>query len=190
MDRQWLIHGTSGSLLPVTSMLLNLGGPGDRKDAQGNLWLSYPRRAAYQKTSLDIALDLKPVFSTGGKFISVREMASAGQLANPWIYSSWAEGIQQLQLPLLGKSDAPATYNVKLHFAKSSQDSSDPIVFDVLMQGKVVLEGVTIQSAASNELAVVIKEVPTVLVTDNLVIDFKEKVGKARLNAIEVTKAE
>ena len=51
MDRQWLIHGTSGSLLPVTNMLLNLGGPGDRKDAQGNLWLSYPRRAAYQKTS-------------------------------------------------------------------------------------------------------------------------------------------
>ena len=190
MDRQWLIHGTSGSLLPVTSMLLNLGGPGDRKDAQGNLWLSYPRRAAYQKTSLDIALDLKPVFSTGGKFNSVREMASAGQTANPWLYSSWAEGIQQLQLPLLGESDAPAAYNVKLHFAKSSQDSSDPIVFDVLMQGKVVLEGVTIQAAVSNELAVVIKEVPTVLVTDNLVIEFKEKAGKARLNAIEVTKAE
>ena len=190
MDRQWLIHGTSGSLLPVTSMLLNLGGPGDRKDAQGNLWLSYPRRAAYQKTSLDIALDLKPVFSTGGKFNSVREMASTGKIANPWLYSSWAEGIQQLQLPLLGTGDAPASYNVKLHFAKSSQDSSDPIVFDVLMQGKVVMEAVTIQAATANELAVVIKEVPVVLVTDNLVIDFKEKAGKARLNAIEVIKVE
>ena len=117
-------------------------------------------------------------------------MASTGQVANPWLYSSWAEGIQQLQLPLLGTGDAPAAYNVKLHFAKSSQDRSDPIVFDVLMQGKLVLEAVTIYSAAENELAVVIKEVPTVLVTDNLVIDFKEKAGKARLNAIEVTKAE
>ena len=28
------------------------------------------------------------------------------------------------------------------------------------------------------------------LATDNLVIDFKEKAGKARLNAIEVTKVE
>ena len=122
MDRQWLIHGTSGSLLPVTSLFLNLGGPGDRKDTQGKLWLSYPRRAAYQKTSLDIALDLKPVFSTGGKFNSVREMASVGQTANPWLYSSWAEGIQQLQLPLLGAGDAPAAYNVKLHFAKSIRE--------------------------------------------------------------------
>ena len=190
MDRQWLIHGTSGSLLPVTNMMLNLGGPGDRKDEKGNLWLSYPRRAAYQKTNLDIALDLQPVFAAGGKFNSIRETASGGKITNPWLYSSWAEGIQQLQLPLLGATDSPAAYNVKLHFAKSKQDSSDPIVFDVQMQGKVVLESVTLQPATENELAIVIKEVPAVLVKDNLVIDFKEKVGKARLNAIEVAKVE
>ena len=54
----------------------------------------------------------------------------------------------------------------------------------------MVLEGVSIPAAAANELAVVIKVVPTVLVTDNLVVDFLEKAGKARLNAIEVTKVD
>ena len=190
LDRQWLIHGTSGSLLPVTQLSLNLGGPGDRKDEHGVLWLSYPRRAAYQRTSLDIALDLKPVFSGDGKFISVRELTTASKLENPWLYSSWAEGIQQIQVPLLGVGDPPAAYQVKLHFARSSQDGPDPIVFDVWMQGKVVLEGVTLRAEVDNELAVVVKEIPSVQVNDNLVIDFKEKVGRARLNAMEVSKAE
>ncbi len=189
LDRQWLIHGTSGPLLPVTNMSLNLGGPGDRKDAQGNLWLSYPRRAAYKETSLDIALDLKPVFAAGGKFTSVRE-ASNGKLENSWLYSSYAEGIEQLQLPLRRAEDLPANYLVKLHFAKSGNEtgSSSPIVFDVLMQGKVVLESVTLNPSTSEEPEVITKEVPSVSVTDNLTIDFKAKTGKARLNAIQVTK--
>jgi len=189
LDRQWLIHGTSGSLLPVTSMSLNLGGPGDRKDQDGNLWLSYPRRVAYKETSLDIALDLKPVFAPDGKFRSVREISN-GKVVDSWLYSSWADGIEQLQLPLLGKEDPPANYRVKLHFAKSSNDTINPgpIVFDVLMQGKVVLESVTLNPPAGEELEVITKEVPSVSVTDNLTIDFKAKVGRARLNAIQVSK--
>ena len=188
LDRQWLIHGTSGALLPVQSMAINLGGPGDRKDEQGKLWLSYPRREAYQKTSLDLALVLNPVFRETGKFVSVRERSSAGQTKNPWLYSSWAEGIQQLQIPLLGSDDAPATYRVRLYFARSNQDGPEPIVFDVAMQGKTVLESLTIPSSTDQELTTVIRDVDDVAVTDKLLIEFKEKVGKARLNAIEVMK--
>jgi outer membrane protein assembly factor BamB len=189
LDRQWLIHGTSGSLLPVTSMSLNLGGPGDRKDDQGNLWLSYPRRAAYKETSLDIALDLKPVFQPDGKFKSVRE-TSSGRIADAWLYASWADGIEQLQLPLRGANDLPANYRVKLYFAKSGneQDNHGPITFDVSMQGNLVLESVTLNPPAGEELEVLTKEVPSVAVNDILTIDFKAKVGKARLNAIQVTK--
>ncbi len=73
---------------------------------------------------------------------------------------------------------------------RSSQDGPDPIVFDVWMQGKVVLEWVTLRAEVDNELAVVVKEIPSVQVNDNLVIDFKEKVGRARLNAMEVSRAE
>lgn len=122
--------------------------------------------------------------------MSFREPVSAGKLENPWLYSSWAEGIQQIQVPLLGEGDPPAAYNVKLHFARSSQDGPDPIVFDVLMQGKVVLEGVTLRADDDNELGVVVKEIPSVQVKDSLVIDFQEKVGKVRLNALEVSKVE
>jgi hypothetical protein len=137
-------------------------------------------RAAYKETSLDIALDLKPVFGPDGKFRSIRK-TSNGKIADAWLYSSWADGIEQLQLPLLRKDDSPANYRVKLYFAKSGIETGDlgPIVFDVLMQGKVVLESVTLNPSAGEELEVVMKEVPSVAVTDNLIIDFKAKVGVA-----------
>ena len=187
LDRQWLIHGTSGSMLPVTNMSLNLGAPGDRKDEHGNLWLSYPRRAAYKETSLDIALELKPIFAPGGKFMSIRETSNSN-IANAWLYSSWAEGVEQLKLPLRGTDDPQANYQVKLYFAKSGYSNPGPIVFDVLMQGNVVLESVTLNPAADQEIEVVTKEVASVAVNENLTIDFKAKVGMARLNAIQLTK--
>jgi outer membrane protein assembly factor BamB len=186
LDRVWLIHGTSGKLQPVEKLALNLGGPGDRKDSQGNLWLSYPRRAAYKETSLDIALDLKPLFTPEGKFNSVREQTAVASLENPWLYSSWADGIQQLTLPLLGPGDAPADYSVRLHFAQGKAFGNEPVVFDVLVQNQTVLESVTLNASSGAELEPVIKDIPAVHVTDNLVIDFKDKVGRARLNAIEV----
>jgi len=56
------------------------------------------------------------------------------------------------------------------------------------MQGKVVLESVTLNPPAGEELEVITKEVSSVSVTDNLTIDFKAKVGRARLNAVQVSK--
>ncbi len=53
-----LIHSAVGMKTPVESMRINFGAPGDRKDSDGNVWFSYPRKKAYQETSLDVALDL------------------------------------------------------------------------------------------------------------------------------------
>lgn len=188
--RQWRIHSAVGGLTPVKSMHINLGAPGDRKDERGNLWLSYPRRAAYQETKLDIKLDLHPVFSSTGRFSSVSESSEqvvAGKDA-AWLYTSWAEGLEQITLPLLGPEDPPATYRLRLHFARIEQDRDQPVVFDVVHSGAVVFQDVTLEPVADSQLKPLIKEIADVAVKDNLVLEFKAKHGTPRLHAIEVNR--
>jgi outer membrane protein assembly factor BamB len=195
--RPWTIYSAVGALTPVQSMALNLGAPGDRKDSDGKIWLSYPRHRAYQETSLDVKLDLRPKFKTGGQFMSVSESSQPiDGTATPWLYTSWAEGLEQLTLPLLGKSDEPANYTVRLHFARLHDSNREPIVFDVNLQGKPALSEVTLpitgtgsDSANLPEHATaIVHEVEHVRVTDNLVIDLVAKQGRPRLNAIEVVR--
>ena len=206
--RPWTISSAVGAQTPVQAMALNLGAPGDRKDAQGRLWLSYPRYRAYQETALDVKLDLKPRFTAGGQFTSVGETSQVITGDEPhWLYSSWAEGLEQLTLPILGAGDPPATYTVRLHFArigadKGERDQGEPIVFDVQLQGKTVLADVTLPvppalpaspatagASAPARPAAIVREIENVEVTDNLVLELVAKQGRARLNAIEVLKS-
>ncbi len=189
--KAWRIHSAVGALTPVKSMAINFGAPGDRKDAQGKLWLSYPRRAAYQETKLDVALDLKPVFAEGGRYNSINE--STVRLPNgqtPWLYSSWAEGIQQLTVPLLGPNDKPANYRVRFHFARLETSRPEEIVFDLHLQGNSVLSEITLNPSGAGENSIIVKEIDAIPVKDNLVIDLKPKKGTARINAIEVERVE
>ena len=38
-------YSVSGELTPAKDLAVNLGGPGDRRDDHGTLWLAYPRAA-------------------------------------------------------------------------------------------------------------------------------------------------
>ncbi len=196
--RPWTISSAVGAQTPVHSMALNLGAPGDRKDASGKLWLSYPRYRAYQETSLDVKLDLKPKFKTGGQFTSIGESSQPiDGTDTPWLYTSWADDLEQLTLPLLGPNDKPATYTVRLHFARLGNGKQEPTIFDVKLQGKTALEDVTLPVAtpsqdgsAVHRATAIIREVENVQVTDNLVLDLVAKQGRARLSAIEVQRNE
>ena len=192
--RPWTIVSAVGAQTPVQSMALNLGAPGDRKDADGKMWLSYPRHKAYQETSLDIKLDLKPKFRTGGQFNSVSEsLQPIDGTETPWLYTSWAEDLEQLTLPLLGPKDQPATYTVRLHFARLGNADREPIAFDVQLQGITALENLTLPisspppaEGAVGHATAIVRVVENVRVTDNLVVNLVAKQGKARLSAIEV----
>ena len=196
--RPWTIVSAVGAQTPVQSMALNLGAPGDRKDADGKMWLSYPRHKAYQETSLDIKLDLKPKFKTGGQFTSVSETVQPiDGTESPWLYTSWAENLEQLTLPLLGPKDQPATYTVRLHFARLGNGDREPIVFDVQLQGKTAVENLTLPIVPSSpagdaggRATAIVRVVENVPVTDNLVVNFVAKQGNARLSAIEVVRNE
>jgi hypothetical protein len=182
----WTIYSAVGAQTPVKHLAINLGAPGDRKDASGTIWFSYPRRTAYQETSLDVKLDLKPQFAAGGGFRSVSETSVEGSDA-PWVYSSWAEGLTSLTLPLLGKDDPPATYRVRLYVAEMRPDAPEPAVFDVKLQGQTMLTDVTAKALGTGAA---VYEATGVVTGGDLVIELTAKSGVPILNAVEMIRVE
>jgi outer membrane protein assembly factor BamB len=188
--RPWTIYSAIGASTPVKNLSINLGAPGDRKDALGTIWFSYPRRDAYQQTTLDVRLDLRPRFRPLGGFDNIAEARSDATAETSWIYTSWAAGLEQLTLPLLGENDAPATYTIRLHFADGRAKSDSPATFDVSFNGNRVIEGLALETVADGPLKTVVREFRGVPVQRDLVIDLESETGTAILNAIEAIREE
>lgn len=186
--RPWTIISATGAQTPVRKMSLNLGAPGDRRAADGTLWLAYPRPNPHKDTSLDLAFDLKPKFTAGG-FTSVNAAAQpVTGTSTPWLYTSWASGLSELTLPLRGEKDRPATYNLKLHFAQLREGTAR---FDVEINGKVVLSDVEVSRERGSEPVAQVKAISGIDVDRNLTMKLVPRVSndaEARvvLNAIEV----
>jgi outer membrane protein assembly factor BamB len=191
--RPWTIVSATGAKTPVRKMSLNFGAPGDRRDAKGNIWLAYPRPDPHKTTSLDLFFDLKPKFAAGG-FTSVSDRSHPVQNTDtPWLYTSWASGLDELTLPLRGKGDNPATYELKLHFAQVKAATSR---FDVEVNGEIVLTDIAVSRTEDTHSAALVKLVPSVNISKDLVIRLIPKTddpaakGRAVLNALELRELE
>ncbi|MCA9009177.1 MAG: PQQ-binding-like beta-propeller repeat protein [Planctomycetaceae bacterium] len=191
-ERQpWAIYSSVGLKTPVRHLALNLGAPGDRKDAHGTVWLSYPRRNAYQETSLDVKLDLLPQFAENGGYEAVNEDTTAVTEAEiPWLYTSRAQGLKEISLPLLGPQDPPATFSVELHFADIGKVAPEETVFDVQFNGKTVLTSVVATKPNGSEATALLREIKHVEIRDNLTITLVPKQGVPFLNAVKVIRDE
>ena len=196
--RPWTIYSAIGSQTPVKHMSLNFGAPGDRKDSRGKIWLSYPRPNPKKTTSLDLKLDLKHKTLAGGGFLTQNNRSLNLQTSeDDWLFSSKAQGVKLLTVPLLGKDDAPASYTVKLHFAEIAEDvEKGDRVFDVKLQGQTVVENLDVLSAAKGRGKNIVREIKDVKVTDNLVIELVPQATSSDpnqqpiLNAIEIIRSE
>jgi len=188
--RPWSIHSAVGAKTPVKHLAINFGAPGDRKDARGTVWLSYPRFKAYQETSLDVKLDLKLKFASGGKYHSINEhRVNLSGDETPWLYSSWAGGLTGLTLPLLGEGDAPASFTVRLYFAETRPGEQGTSTFDVKLNGELAASDIVLDGTLKSPRAVV-TVIKDVKVTDNLKIEFVADQGMPLLNAVEVLRNE
>ena len=192
--RHWALFSSVGPLTPVKHMALNLGGPGDRRDARGTVWLAYPRPLPSRITSLDLPLDLKPTFLEKGSYTSLNSTAAEVSGTDiPWLFSSTARGMTRCTLPLLGKDDKPAVYTVRLHFAELNPSvRPGERVFDMKVQGETVLANIDVVAAAQGPNKAVLREINNVAVSDNLVLELAPTTGSPTaaqlpiLNGIEV----
>jgi len=188
--RPWTIYSAIGDLTPVKHLAINLGAPGDRKDADGKIWFAYPRPRPYQETSLEVKLDVAPVFSKEGGFETVGSIdGHSVTSATPWLYESWANGLTSLTIPVLGKGDAPATYKVRLHFGDLRESPSATVMKVRLSSGDESKEvEVNLPTPSSTTVTPTIVEVPGLKVSDPLQIEMSAATGLTLLNGLEIVR--
>lgn len=167
-DRAWAKTSLVGGVLPVNHLALNFGAPGDRKAADGTLWLAYPRPTG----SLVLGVDANvTVYPGGGPVMRGTDFAPVEAAPNGWVYASECQGLKRFEIPLLAPGDGEGLYTVRLHFAETGGAAPGVRLFDIALQGTTVLRGFDPVTAAGGPRRAVVKEFASVPVGGILRID-------------------
>lgn len=206
-ERQdWAIFSSVGAQLPVKSVAINLGAPGDRRDNNGKPWMAIPRPKPERTTGLDLDYDISPAFAKGGGFTSVNsdsasfEVASAsvtastagGETGPDWLYASAAEGLLMARIPLIEQGGKPAKYKIRVHILSPRSDEGERH-FELRLQGKTVVPLIAVSNQSRKPQVL---EFTGIEVTDTLTIEqfAKDKNAPASelpvLNGIEIEREE
>ena len=188
---------------------VNFGAPGDRRDAEGLLWLEYPVVAG-ESPPLEITYNPEAT-----PFL--HHSSSLPKVEDAWILASGLSGITDLhinmQIPKAqpAENDAqppaddvaeptnddpqiPATpYRVRLFFGSSANAvaaKAGPLVFDVLSQGETVAQDVTLDPAANGEARYTTVTVERLPIGNELHLQFVAKQGTPALSGIEILSLE
>jgi hypothetical protein len=173
-DRErWGIYSAAGSNTPVRHMAVNLGAPGDRRDADGALWLGYPRPGLPRdRAALGFSFELKAELVEGGRYFRINEdSVSVTELEKPWVFASGVRGLKRCVLPLLGQTDEPARYAVTLYLADPDSDGPGNPAFDIKLQGKKVASASDAASASDRGRRMVARRFDNVEVSRDLEIE-------------------
>jgi hypothetical protein len=178
----WGVYSANGMTTPVRHMALNLGAPGDRRDAHGKLWLGYPRPSS--RAGIDLPLDLKPQYALGGGAFAVNnDSYTVENTDTPWIFTSGLRGLKHCEIPLISEGESAATYTVRLYFAALDGDKPGQRVFDVKLQDTTVLKQFDIVAAAGGAKKANVAEFKEIPVTKNLVIELTPSQTNAEVTA-------
>jgi outer membrane protein assembly factor BamB len=166
----WGVYSATGLSTPVQHMALNLGAPGDRRDAHGKLWLGYPRPSS--RAGIDLPLELNAKYSPGGApFSANADTYVVAKTETPWVFSSGLRGLTRCELPLISKGQSPETYTVRLYFAALENDKPGQRVFDVKLQDQTVLKDFDVVAAAGGTKMAHVAEFTAIPVTGSLVVE-------------------
>ncbi len=172
--RAWGLFSDPGATLPVKTMRLNVGGPGDRADASGNLWLSYPRPRTTNRMKVKLSLGEK-VMADGGYFERAAEDLETARTYDPWIYASGLKGMTSCRIPLVGSGDGPAEYTLRLHFAETDNVEPGKRVFDIKVQGKTLAKGFDIARSVGGSGKASVLQFTGIRVDDSMSLELVPK---------------
>ncbi len=171
--QRWGIYSASGDNTPVQRLAVNFGAPGDRRDADGQLWLGYPRPSLPgDRAAMGFSLQLETEFLEGGGIWRRNsETESVAGTKSPWVFTSCARGLKRCVVPVLGKNDKPAKYTVRLYFAELENKKAGERIFDIKLQGETVLNGFDVWKEGGASHKALVREFREVQVDNNLEIE-------------------
>ncbi len=171
-----------GPALPVKHLRLDFGCTGDRRDKKGRLWV-LPRAKS------PMALDLQyNVGIEGGE--AVRRSAVYTPIENtdaPFVFATCLVGMERCTFPI-SEDPKGEKYKVRLGFSALPGDKKAERVFDVKLNGKVVLKDFDIIKETGKADRAVWKDADVTL-GHELTLELEGKPGSKRaplINAIQV----
>ncbi len=174
----WTSFGKIGHKGTIRRVGVNFGAPGDRKAADGTLWLEFPSVGG-SSPALDVSV-------TGKGVQYVRHNAARVSGAMNWVTASAVSGLESLTVKL-GSADAKEQlYTVRLYFAELSDHKPGERLFDVTMQGKPVLQNFDIVKEAGEANKTLVKEFKGIKIGPELKLLFQAVNGRSVLGGIEV----
>jgi hypothetical protein len=172
---QWTAWGP-GATNDIRRIGINLGAPGDRMTDAGTLWLDHPSVGG---PSPSVVVQTEPatpdVFYRHSMFVT-------GGRGWPWVAASGAQGITAVTLN--GLKDMNAT--VRLYFIEPDNLAPGKRVFDVALQGEVVLKNLDIARETGSSMKSLVKEFKAVRIEGSLNVKLTPIKGQPVLSGVEV----
>ncbi|KPL11331.1 hypothetical protein AMJ85_03850 [candidate division BRC1 bacterium SM23_51] len=155
---------------PIRRVGINFGAPGDRVTDRGTLWLDYPSVGG---SSPDIPVGTTP---TSPEWF---RQHSARFESNPmgWVTASGAIGLTNATVVL--NNVTPQSYRVRLYFSEPEGAAVGERVFDVSLQGALVLDDFDIAASAPSDGAAVVQEFHGIMAQNDLVVTLAPSAGSS-----------
>jgi outer membrane protein assembly factor BamB len=188
----WTVLITHGATTPVKHLAVNFGAPGDMKADDGTMWFGYPRPKTVSNIgygSYEIKLDLKAKTIDGmGPFCSDYRGVRIRGTDKPWLFTSGYRGLIRCELPLIDDSagQKPASYTVRAGFKPLAKDKPGRRVFDVKLQGTVVLSKFDLSKAARKSNKAVVRQFKGIEVKNSLILELVPESTDPRANQAPV----
>ncbi|NQT35951.1 MAG: PQQ-binding-like beta-propeller repeat protein, partial [Planctomycetes bacterium] len=161
----WTFNALEWDGQPVQRAGINFGAPGDRRAADGTLWMDFPSRGG---PSPDLPVELD-----GEKVEMFRRHSSAVQATGDgfdWVAASGVRGARRIAVTLTERPvSKPLRYTVRLHFAELDDRKPGQRVFAVRLQDKEVIASLDIAKEAGPGTTLV-KQFEGIEVTDKLTV--------------------
>ena len=168
----------------VRTLRVNFNAPGDQMDADGRMWLAWPRPVDPKRVYF-----IQPVpVQQEAKAAGFRLNSDYHPIANtktPWLYTSGLAGPLKFTVRL--SEGQAARYNVSLYFAETEDGPVGRRVFDVKLQGKTVLSGLDIARQAGGANRALTKAFRTIPANGTMTIELVPVRGEApRICSLEI----
>ncbi|MFQ5809366.1 MAG: malectin domain-containing carbohydrate-binding protein, partial [Armatimonadota bacterium] len=97
-NEDWSVFSQPTAAGIMSDLALNLGAPGDRRDADGTMWVSYPRPDFHAALEVPLVTDMH---AEAGYYHRSTDALQIRGTQRPWLYGSGCRGLRSLELSLV-----------------------------------------------------------------------------------------
>jgi len=184
------VFSAIGPTRPVKHLYVDFGAMGDHRDPSGNLYLADSTHRGPPKIPM-LRFNVRKAFYEGGR--DVVRSAVFTKIENtdvPFAFATTAFGLKTATIPLAGEGDGQeGVYHVALGFAAPPGDRPGQRIFDVKLQGRVVLKDFDVAKEAGGADKAVWKEFDAIKAGTELTIELGAKGEKPTIQQMPIINA-